>query len=133
MKKYERQTLSPLYSEAFKRKVVSEINHGIYTVLEAMRKYNIGGKMTIYNWLVKYNLNSKSGYGGNRMSKKKNTTTDEAYTRIRNLEKLVSDLSIENRILKATIEIADETYDTDLKKNIASKSLSEFEKKKRKS
>ncbi len=39
------------YSEAFKQKVVNEIENGILTKSEARRLYNIGGSTTIQRWL----------------------------------------------------------------------------------
>jgi len=107
------------YSEAFKRQVVSEINQGVYSVLGAMKKYDIGGKMTVYNWVAKYNKSKKLSIGGKEMADNKKSAAEDLYARIRQLEQVVSDLSIENKILKTTIEIADEVYKTDLKKNFA--------------
>ncbi|MCK4358836.1 MAG: transposase, partial [Candidatus Cloacimonetes bacterium] len=46
---------SKRYSEAFKRKVISDIQDGIYSPWRAMQIYGIGGKMTIYKWIAKYN------------------------------------------------------------------------------
>lgn len=117
------------YSEAFKIKVVSDINQGLYSVLGAMRKYQIGGKMTVYKWLAKYNPSSRVVNGGGKMKKKNNSSNTDTQTRIRYLEKLVSDLSIENKILKTTIKVADETYNTDLKKNFVKESLAKHTKK----
>lgn len=117
------------YSEAFKIKVVSDINQGLYSVLGAMRKYQIGGKMTVYKWLAKYNSSSRVVNGGGKMKKKNNSSNTDTQTRIRYLEKLVSDLSIENKILKTTIKVADETYNTDLKKNFVKESLAKHTKK----
>jgi len=46
------------YSEAFKLKVISEIEKGMYNSLgEVREKYNIGGGSTITNWLRKYGKN----------------------------------------------------------------------------
>ena len=39
------------YSEAFKQKIVNEIENGILTKSEARRLYNIGGSTTIQRWL----------------------------------------------------------------------------------
>lgn len=136
MEKSTRQTSvnkNVRYSEAFKRKVVAEINQGFYSVLGAMRKYRIGGKMTVYKWLAKYNPDDEVVRGANKKNKKNKSATTDLHVRIRNLEMLVSDLSIENKMLEATIKVAEEVYDTDLKKNFANASLTEREKKKGKS
>jgi len=121
------------YSEAFKRKVVSDINQGLYSVLGAMRKYHICGHMTVYKWLAKYNSVHKMNRRGKSMKKTEKSSGMDLYVRIRHLEQVVSDLSIENKLLKTTIEIANETYHTDIKKNFAKRSLIGHEKKKSKS
>jgi len=108
------------YNEVFKRKVVSDINHGLYTVQEAMRKYDIRGKMTIYKWVAKYKEANTIVPGGVKMNNKPKSyksLNTEMNSRIRYLEQIVSDLTIENKILKTTIEVADEVFDLDLKKN----------------
>lgn len=42
------------YDSAFKQRVVDEISIGKESVVSASLKYNIGGSMTIYRWLNKY-------------------------------------------------------------------------------
>ena len=39
------------YSDAFKRKVVEEVESGKYSISGAMRVYDIGGNMTIQRWM----------------------------------------------------------------------------------
>lgn len=134
MSKKKHKTLSPVnsyfrehYSEVFKRKVVSDINQGLYTIQEAMRKYGIGGKTTVYKWVAKYKETKTIVPRGVNMSKKQKNNKSlnaEMNSRIRYLEQAVSDLTIENKILKTTIEVADEVFDLDLKKNFDN-SLSE--------
>ena len=120
---------SKRYSEAFKRKVISDIQDGIYSPWRAMQIYGIGGKMTIYKWLLRYDpnhsgqLSEESRYIG---MKKKGDSILHLKERIRYLEKLVSDLSIEKKILEMTIDIANETYSLDLKKNLGKRSLDGF-------
>jgi transposase-like protein len=42
------------YSQAFRQKVISEIEQGKLTVGQARRLYDIGGAQTIHIWLRKY-------------------------------------------------------------------------------
>ncbi|MFP4027540.1 MAG: transposase [Candidatus Brocadiia bacterium] len=50
------------YSEAFKLKVVSELESGkLSSMAEARRKYGIGGGSTVANWLKKYGKNHLLG------------------------------------------------------------------------
>ena len=106
------------YSEAFKRKVVYDIEHGVYTAHAARLIYRIGGKMTVYKWLSQYGSIKDKASGGTSMKKNLDPT---AAARIRELEALVADLSLEKKILETTIEIANEEYGVDLKKNFAKK------------
>ena len=43
-----------IYSEAFKRQVVSEFERGLFTKAELRRRYNILGNSCIPRWLKKY-------------------------------------------------------------------------------
>ena len=117
-----------VYSEVFKRKVVRDIEEGKYGVYQAMSIYSIGGKMTVYKWLSQYG--TKNQEGGNMVSPDESKKTEDLKSRIRYLEKIVSDLTIEKNILETTIKIASETYGVDLKKNIGKKSLEAFNQKK---
>jgi transposase-like protein len=49
----ERQKIILRYSEAFKQKVVFEIENGILTVSEAQKLYDIRGGQTIQKWIEK--------------------------------------------------------------------------------
>jgi transposase-like protein len=111
------------YSEAFKRKVVSDVNEGLYSAWRAMQIYKIGGKNTVYKWLAKYSPDNVFTIRRDCMKKKKEGSTVDLKSRIRYLEQIVSDLTIEKKILETTIEIANETYGLDLKKNIGNASL----------
>ena len=111
------------YSEAFKRKVVSDINEGLYSAWRAMQIYNIGGKMTVYKWLARYDPRNVFAVRGVKMKDFEKTSSVDLKSRIRYLEQIVSDLTIEKKILETTIEIANETYGLDLKKSIGNASL----------
>ena len=48
------------YSEAFKMKVVSELESGkLDTIAEARERYGIAGRATVQNWLKKYGKNEQ--------------------------------------------------------------------------
>lgn len=117
------------YSDAFKRKVVSDIHNGLYSASRALSIYKIGGTMTVYNWLAKYDSGNVLSHRGDQMKTTKKETIVDMKSRIRYLEQIVSDLNIEKKILETTIKIADEEYGIDLKKNIGSALLSKSVKK----
>ena len=117
------------YSDAFKRKVVSDINEGLYSACRAMQIYDIGGKMTVYKWLAKYDPSNIFFTRGNKMKDSTKKSPVDLQARVRYLEQIVSDLTIEKKILETTIEIANETYGLDLKKSIGNALLSKSVKK----
>lgn len=112
------------YSDAFKRKVVSEIHNGFYSASRALDIYKIGGTMTVYNWLAKYDPGNVLSHRGDNMKNTKKETVVDMKSRIRYLEQIVSDLNIEKKILETTINIVSEEYGIDLKKNIGNVLLS---------
>jgi transposase-like protein len=42
------------YPESFRKQVALEVIGGIMTVYQARKTYSIGGKMTVYNWVMQY-------------------------------------------------------------------------------
>jgi len=50
-----------IYSEAFKRSVVSDIECGIMTANQAAKYYGIHGGTTIYRWISTYGMNAEKG------------------------------------------------------------------------
>jgi len=54
-KKISKIPIAPqIYSEAFKRQVVSEFERGLFTKAELRRRYNILGNSCLPRWLKKY-------------------------------------------------------------------------------
>ena len=73
-------TISPrqkVYSYAFKKKVVEEVESGLITRTYARRKYNIGGKTTILSWLRRYCNNNIKENKVMAKIKDKNTEIDQ--------------------------------------------------------
>ena len=126
MKEIKRTSNRNCYSDAFKRKVVSDINQGHYNAWQARTMYNILGKSTVYKWLAKYNKCSALVSGGGKMSKQQQKSSTDLEARVRYLEQIVSDLTIEKKILETTIELANKMYGLDLKKNSGKASLSNY-------
>lgn len=101
------------YSLAFKLQVVDEVEKGELNQDQAQRKYGIQGNTTILVWLRKHgrlDWSSKS-----TMSKK--ATPNK---KIRELEKKLQRLEAEKEILNRAIDIADEMFDTDIRKKYLS-------------
>ena len=97
------------YSLAFKLELVNEIEKGHLTYMEAQIKYGIQGKTTALTWLRKHGiLDWKSKVP------MKNKKPPRTY--ISELEKKIKRLEAEKEILNRTIDIADETLGTEIRK-----------------
>jgi transposase-like protein len=94
------------YSEAFKMKVISELESGeLSSMAEARRTYDIGGGSTVANWLKKYGKNHLLG------KVVKVETTDERdekkrlKQRIEQLEKALADAKVKEVMSRAYFEV----------------------------
>ena len=80
---YKGKGKSRRYSDAFKRKVVSDIHNGLYSANRALEIYKIGGTMTVYNWLAKYDPSNVLVHRGDKMKNTKKETVVDMKSRIR--------------------------------------------------
>jgi len=97
------------YSLAFKLQVVYEVEKGELTYKVAQKKYGIQGRSTVLVWLRKHG--SLDWQTDNPM---KGKLTPQK--QIRELEKKLKRLEMQNEILNKAIEIADENLGTDIRK-----------------
>jgi len=112
------KTVIKRYSQSFKLQVVAEYEDGA-SLPELRQKYGIKGANTIQLWIQKY---AREAYR-NKVIRIQKTEEylelKEMKKRIARLESALSESVLENRMLKATIEAADEALKIDLKKNYA--------------
>jgi len=105
-----------IYSEAFKRQVVSEFERGLFTKAELRRRYNILGNSCISRWLKKY---------GKFTYEDKLTTgrpmKDPQQQRIKELEAQLAKKEEELKVFKRFIEIAERELKIDIVKKSGSK------------
>jgi len=114
------------YSSDFKEKVISEVLNGQISAEGARKKYNIGGKMTVYRWLTAYN-NSKNSKEKKALSlsamnkeikKTEQQTTPEA---IAELKQQLEEALLKAEAYKTMIEIGKEEFGIDLEKKYGAK------------
>lgn len=116
-----------IYSEVFKRKVVSEIEKGILTRSGARLHYGISGKMTVYRWCEKYGNalklqpKTKLKYMKRTVKPKQSAKEVEQSERIKGLEKALVDAQLHIQTLKTVIDIAEEQFDIKIEKKFGSK------------
>ncbi len=97
------------YSLAFKLQVVDEVEKGVLTQTEAHLKYGIQGKSTVLVWLRKHGCLDWS-------SKARKMGKPSPNKKIKELEKKIKRLEQEKIILNKAIDVADELYDTNIRK-----------------
>ena len=109
------------YSQAFKQQVVREYEAGASN-FSLRQKYGIGAHHTVERWVKQY---GRSGYRSELVIIQ--TVEDQLEfkgmkQRIADLESALAQSSLDNRMLKATIEVASQSLGIDLKKNFGKKS-----------
>ena len=113
------------YSESLKRQVVLEVEEGRLTTKEAMEWYDVPWRRTIDRWREKYGKSK-------RKTKIVRIFMKSEQERVRELEKLVADLQIQNRLKTAQIEIwEEEKGEESLKKRLSTEQLKEYEERKK--
>ena len=125
----EEQKYINRYSVAFKMKVVEEVENGLLTAGEARKLYGIRGKATISEWVGRYGMSKRLERTVYIM------TNDEELELIRlkkenkRLQQALDDSHLKSLALESLIEVAEETYHLDIKKNLSSKVLNELKRK----
>lgn len=109
------------YSSAFKLKVVTEIESGKFTLAEAYRVYDITGHDTIQKWIKKYGKNHLLAKVVRIQMKDERDQVKELKKQIRTLERALAHERIDNICWKSLVEVIDEKYGIDSKKNFGSK------------
>ena len=106
------------YSEALKRQVVVEFEMGRATVRELMADYDVQSKTSIYNWRSKYGKVK-------RTTKVVRVIMKSERERIRELEKIVADLTLKNVANEALLKVYE--TDSELKKKLSTEQLKRLE------
>lgn len=119
--KTKEQKITIRYSNSFKQKVVREIEEGELTIIEAGRRYGIKGGATVQRWIRKYGKY-------HLLNKIVRVETMEEKDRIKALEAEVTrlkvalaDATLAKHALESLIDVVNEHYHTDVKKNLGGK------------
>jgi len=118
-KDYSKRTQKD-YSLAFKLQVVDEVEKGLLTWKQSQKKYGIQGRSTVLVWLRKHGtLDWKSKTPMKKKAPPK--------TYISELEKKIKRLEGEKEILNRAIDIADDMFNTDIRKKFLPLSQATFD------
>ena len=110
-----------LYSEAFRLKVVSEIENGKFTISEAKRVYDITGGTTIHKWLRKYGKEALIEKTVMVKTKNESDKIKQLEQEKRQLESALAQTQVKLLAMETLIEVAEEHYHVDIKKNFGAK------------
>lgn len=109
------------YSEAFKRKVVSEVESGSLSREAARRKYGIGGGATVDRWCRKYGHFERLGVRLTVQSSKERDETKVLRERVRQLEVALADEKLKSMALETLIEVAERELKVSIRKKAGAK------------
>lgn len=109
------------YSDAFKNKIVSDIEKGRLTISHAMHLYEIKGTNTIYKWLRKYGKNDLIKKVVRIEMKDEKSTLKQKEDRIRELESALSSLALHNICLQSYVDVVNENISEEEKKTSLSR------------
>jgi len=104
------------YSLAFKLQIVDDVEKGHLTYKQSQQKYGIQGRSTVLIWLRKHGTLDWT----NKKPMKKKAPPK---TYISQLEAKIKRLEQEKEILNKAIDIADELFDTEIRKKCLPLSL----------
>ena len=108
---------NPYYSATFKRSVVSRIESGEMSVLEAARHYGIGGSMTLYRWLAEH----KNATEMSKQSSEVKKSAVELAAEVASLKKLLEQERIRSEAYLTMIKLAEEQFQIPIEKKPGAK------------
>ena len=105
-----------LYSDEFKKEIVSIFESGKYSVPQLEKLYGISSTV-IYRWIYKISTFNEKGFRVIEMKSSSMTKLKELEQKIKALEQAVGQKQIKIDYLEKMIEIAKEELNIDIKKN----------------
>lgn len=118
------------YSISFKQKVVREIEKEGLSISSAARRYGITGGSTIQRWIKKFGKNHLLSQVIRIEMKGEKDRLKELESENKRLKIALADATMQNHVLEKLIEVANENYETDLKKNLGAQSSKKATRKK---
>ena len=118
------------YSISFKQKVVQEIEEEGLSFSQAARRYGIKGGETLQKWVVTFGKNHLLNKIVRVEMKDEKDRVKELQAEIKRLKLALADAVLAKDALETLVEIVDEHYQTDVKKNLGPQQLSKHQPKK---
>lgn len=114
---------SRYFSEDFKRKRVRELEKNLICIADICKVHHVS-RTSVYRWIYKYSTMAKKGTRQVIESKSDTKKIQILEERIKELERALGQKQMMIDIKDKMIEIAEDTYDIDIKKKLASKASS---------
>jgi transposase-like protein len=111
------------FSEDFKRKRVRELENNLVSIADICKTYHVS-RTSVYRWIYKYSAMAKQEKKQVVESKSDTKKIQILEERIKELERALGQKQMMIDIKDKIIEIAEDTYDIDIKKKLASKASS---------
>ena len=106
------------FSEAFKEKVVSDLDKGLTSIREVSTLYEVKPQ-TIYNWVYRYSVYHKKGSRLVVEMESEAKKTEQLSNRIAELERIIGQKQLTIDYLERLVTVTGEHYKVDVKKNFA--------------
>lgn len=116
-------TQTRTFSEEFRRKKVEEIERRLASVSEISREYKVT-RSAVYKWIHKYSRQMKKKEKLIVESESDTRKISDLKRKIAELERLVGQKQIQIDFMAKVIDIAEETYQVDIKKKFGGKESS---------
>jgi len=111
------------FTEDFKRKRVKELESNLTSIADICRTYDIS-RTSVYRWIYKFSVMAKKDARQIVEAKSDTKKIQLLEERFKELERALGQKQMMIDIKDKMIEIAEETYDIDIKKKLASKASS---------
>lgn len=113
------QRINRYFSDSFKKKKVKELEQNLTTVVEISRTYEVS-RSAVYKWWDKFSTMRKKGIRQVVEPESDTRKLKELKERITQLERLVGQKQIQLEFSQKMIELAEQKYGIDIKKNVGS-------------
>ncbi|MDP4281311.1 MAG: transposase [Bacteroidota bacterium] len=108
------------FSEDFKKKKIRELERNITSISDICKTYSVS-RTSIYRWIYKYSVMKKKKERQIVEIKSDTQTIKALRERIKELERVVGQKQLLIEFKDKMIEIAESTYNVDIKKKLSSK------------
>jgi transposase-like protein len=110
------------FSVDFKKKRIQELEHNLVTISDICKTYKVS-RTSVYRWLYKYSNMAKKQVKQVVEAKSDTKKIQLLEDRIKDLERIVGQKQLLIDFQDKMIEIAESTYEVDIKKKLSSKPL----------